>query len=741
MTEVNQVLSAEDLDYIISLPDVISARSKLDDLSDSSVVYFKIGVTDSLRSAIVTRLGLDFSNITEIPMRWIKGDTTPHIDKGKSEFNNTYLVYLNDSPGQLVLDNARFSIKKNTGFIFNEGILHETLDTGSVPRLLLGPMNELAEPVGFPTQPPNAIYYFSSEADALAAAIPLPNYDERPILASSIGSSVIYEVGHRDAFFSGAMGLSVDSSGIVYVADTYNHRIRKVTPSGVVSTLAGSVGGNSDGIGTNANFYRPYDITMDANGVMYIADTYSQRIRKLVISTGEVTTIAGSDIGFADGTGAAANFYLPTGVALDSSGNIYVTDSYNYRIRKVVISTGEVTTIAGNGNQGFDDGEAINTATFTYPGAIAVDSSDNIFVSESNNTMIRKISNGTVSSLGVDMFYDPGGIAVDSSGNIFVCNAGTSQIYKMNSDTGVVTTIAGNGSAGNVNGPGASASFFCPFGIDVDPSGNLYVCDVMNQIIRKIAAPSGGWDAWDGGTNPAIVTTLAGPPNPVLGYKDNNISLPATHWRIASNSTGSSIQTYIWDNGQTLNSEGVYLLYPSLSGSVCFLEGTTVLCLVNGIETYIPVEQLTKGSLVKTSLNGYKKLDLIAKEVMNNPGTDERIQNRLYKCTPAKYPELTSDLYITGCHSILVDTITDKQRAELIIQLTRIFVTDKKYRLIACVDERAEPWNSEGKYTVWHFALENENDRMNYGVYVNGGLLVESCSKHGLKNKSDMVFQ
>jgi hypothetical protein len=169
--------------------------------------------------------------------------------------------------------------------------------------------------------------------------------------------------------------------------------------------------------------------------------------------------------------------------------------------------------------------------------------------------------------------------------------------------------------------------------------------------------------------------------------------------------------------------------------------GTTVLCLLEGKEQYVPVEKLTKGSLVKTLRDGYKRLELIAKEEMSNPGTDERIEQRLYKCSTSRYPELTSDLYITGCHSILVDTITSDERAQLIKHLDRIFVTDRKYRLIACVDERAEPWNSEGTYTVWHFALEHENNKMNHGVFVNGGLLVESCSKHVLTNKSNMILQ
>jgi hypothetical protein len=212
---------------------------------------------------------------------------------------------------------------------------------------------------------------------------------------------------------------------------------------------------------------------------------------------------------------------------------------------------------------------------------------------------------------------------------------------------------------------------------------------------------------------------------------------PYSSWRLASNSIGSSPQNLVYANGTALNADGYYYLYPP---APCFLEGTTVLCQVGGVEQYIPVEQLKKGTLVKTSLDGFKAVVLIGNGPLLNPGNDERTENRLYKCSASKYPQLTSDLYITGCHSILESKITDKQKEDMIKHLGRVFVTDKKYRLIACVDERAEPWNSEGTYTIWHFALENENERMNYGVYANGGLLVETCPIKALKDKSNMSF-
>jgi len=394
MTSIyTNVLSNEELDYLNNRSEVLAAKAKLDAQS-SGMVYFSVPITNLIHATLQSRFGLNLPVDSQIPMRWIKGDIAPHVDVGASNFQNTYLLYLNDSPGNLVVDSQSYPIEANTGFVFNEGLSHETQHTENVPRLLLGPMNELAEPVGFP------LVYYPTEADAL------------------------------------------------------------------------------------------------------------------------------------------------------------------------------------------------------------------------NNTNI----------LGVN----------------------------------------------------------------------------------------GGYTVGDGG--------------PFGGY---------TSWRLASNSNGTSPQNVVYPNGSVLNAGGGYFLYPS---APCFLEGTTILCQVDGVEKYVPVEQLKKGTLVKTSLDGYKPVVLIGKGTIQNPGDDERTENRLYKCSPSKYPELKDDLYITGCHSILEFPITEKQKEDLIKHLGNLFVTDKKYRLIACVDERAEPWNSEGVYTIWHFALEHTDESMNYGVYVNGGLLVETCSIRFLKQKSNMTF-
>ena len=393
-------LSREELEYFNALPEVLAAKASLDSRL-SGMVYFSVPATNSIRDTFRSRFGLELTG--DIPMRWIKGDTAPHIDRGASTFEQTFLVYLNDSPGELVIDAQSYPIEANTGFSFNEGLSHETQGTGQLPRLLMGPMNEFAQPVGYGT----GIYYYSNKADADLA--------------------------------------------------------------------------------------------------------------------------------------------------------------------------------------------------------------------------------------------DPG-----------------------------------------------------------------------------IAIAYGGYSVY------TVGTYLNGSPT-------------STSWRLSTSSSGPSPTNVVYANGDTMNGDGnsaFYFLYPN---APCFLEGSLILCQVEGVDTYVPVEKLAKGTLVKTSLNGYKPVVLIGNGSIQNPGNDARTEDRLYKCSPSKYPQLTNDLFLTGGHSILVPTLTDKEREETINHLGRIFITDKKYRLMACLDERAEPWMSEGTYRIWHFALDHDNEKQNYGVYANG-LLVETCCIKTLKTKSNMIL-
>jgi hypothetical protein len=388
---IPNVLQPADIEYLKQLPDVRAAMLRLESQTSGSA-YLTLPLTEPIRAALTERLGLDLGDKTHIPMRLIKGDSLPHVDRAADTFTTTYIVYLDTTPGEFIVGSTAYPIESNTAYVFDEGLEHRTLNTGTEPRLLLGPMNELAQPVGAP------IAYYPTEADALA-------------YTNNLGYSGSYTVGQ-------------------------------------------------------------------------------------------------------------------------------------------------------------------------------------------------------------------GG----------------------------------------------------PFG-------------------------------------------------------------PYTYWRIASNSNGSSSQAAIYANGATLNNDGVYYLYPSFP---CFLEGSKILCQVDGTETYVPVEKLQPGTLVKTSRDGFKPVVLIGTGPLQNPGTDERTQNRLYKCATTLYEELTEDLFLTGCHSLLVDTLTDKQREETTKQLGKIFVTDRKYRLMACIDDRAQPWASAGTYTIWHFALEHTDEAMNYGVYANGGLLVETCSIRTLRSRSNM---
>jgi hypothetical protein len=163
--------------------------------------------------------------------------------------------------------------------------------------------------------------------------------------------------------------------------------------------------------------------------------------------------------------------------------------------------------------------------------------------------------------------------------------------------------------------------------------------------------------------------------------------------------------------------------------------------LKDGVEQYVPVESLRKGTLVKTYKHGYKAVEVVGTAAIMNSGDSSRSENRLFKCDPAAYPELASALFVTGGHSILVDALTPAQRDETVKSLGKIFKTDDKFRLTARIDSRSQPWGKEKQYSVWHFALENNEPSMNYGVYANGGLLVETCSLRYLKTRSNMSLR
>ena len=306
------------------------------------------------------------------------------------------------------------------------------------------------------------------------------------------------------ASFNSPPGVAVDSAGNVYVADEQNDEIRKISPSGVVTTLAGSAGqqGSSNGSGSAARFDLPFGVAVDSEGNVYVADAYNDEIRKISPS-GVVTTLAGSpgQQGSGNGTGSAASFYHPEGVAVDSAGNVYVADFANQEIREISPS-GVVTTLAGSAGLAGSSNGAGNAARFDYPFGVAVDSAGNVYVADRSNDEIRKITpSGVVTTLAgsaglagssngsgsAARFNYPMGVAVDSAGNVYVADRNNDEIRKI-SPAGVVTTLAGSaGLAGSSNGAGSAASFYYPEGVAVDSAGNVYVADYGNSEIRLVS--------------------------------------------------------------------------------------------------------------------------------------------------------------------------------------------------------------------------------------------------------------
>lgn len=281
------------------------------------------------------------------------------------------------------------------------------------------------------------------------------------------------------ARFSGPCGLAMDASGNLYVSDANNNRIRKITPAGVVTTFAGD--------GTKAVMYGPQGLTIDASGNLYVSDTYNNRILKITQS-GVITTLAGDAPGNKDGQGTAASFYWPKGLTVDGSGNVFVADYNNHRIRKISPS-GMVTTVAGTDIAGgFVDGDT-SVARLNFPSDVAVDGSGNLYVTDEGNYRVRKITPaGMVSTFAGASTYtilnNPRGITIDTYGNLYVADI-SRQIKKI-SPAGALTIIAGTGENGYTDGPSALATFNNPYDLVVDASGKVYVADWSNGAIRVI---------------------------------------------------------------------------------------------------------------------------------------------------------------------------------------------------------------------------------------------------------------
>ena len=316
------------------------------------------------------------------------------------------------------------------------------------------------------------------------------------------------------------IAVSVDIYGNVYIADYGNHKIRMVSSTGIITTIAGTgtVGNSGDGgAATSAQLYYPTGVSVDISGNVYIADQYNHKIRK-VTSAGIITTLAGTGTAGYNGDGNAATsaqLNYPMAVSVDVSGNVYIAEGGNNKIR-MVTSSGIITTIAGTGTIGSSgDGGAATSAQLNGPAGVSVDISGNVYIADGNNNKIRKVTSAgiitTLAGTGTAGYNGDGNaatsaqlnypmaVSVDVSGNVYIAEGGNNKI-RMVTSSGIITTIAGTGTPGDSGDGGAatSAQLYYPNGVSVDISGNVYIVDSVNHNIRvvgprgqAIALPSG----------------------------------------------------------------------------------------------------------------------------------------------------------------------------------------------------------------------------------------------------------
>src|SRR5437868_6660180 len=466
------------------------------------------------------------------------------------------------------------------------------------------------------------------------------------------------------AIFDYPYATAVDGAGNVYVADTYNYTVRKITPAGVVTTLAGLAGedGSADGTGSYARFSYLFGIAVDGAGNVYVTD-FSNTIRKIT-PAGVVTTLAGTPgvHGSADATGSAAQFWQPWGIAVDSAGIVYVADQANSTIRKIT-PAGVVTTIAGAAGAFGNINGTGNAARFNSPYGVAATPTGIIYVADSGNHEIRKITpakavttfagsattdgGGIGSSDGtgrIARFNYPNAVAV-SGATVYVGDTYNHTIRKITSN-GVVTTFAGTaGIPGSADGIGNAAQFYRPFGVAADKAGNVYVADASNSTIRKI-------------TSAGVVTTLAGTAG-VIGSGDGsgNAAQFSSPRGIAIDGAKN---LYVTDqNNQTIRKitpAGVVTTLGGVAGSYGIADGTG------------PSARFMNPAGIAVASSGTLYVaDSYNHEIRNGVPADLKIT-----CTDGKttVPNLSSDTYTitvtnTGLENVSGAVVTDTFPAQV----------------------------------------------------------------------------
>ena len=390
-----------------------------------------------------------------------------------------------------------------------------------------------------------------------------------------------------DAQLNTPYGLALDGAGNLYIADLFNHRIRKVDTAGMISTVAGDGTRGSGGDGdpaTSAQLNFPRGVAPDGAGNLYIADDLNHRIRK-VDAAGVISTVAGSGMGGFGGGGfggdgdpaVAAQLNTPSGVALDGSGNLYIADTNNHRIRKVD-PAGVISTVAGDGTRGSggDGGPAV-AAQLSWPRGVAADGAGNLYIADAGNDRIRKVdASGAISTVagggpvGDDgaavaaQLYFPSGVAPDGAGNLYIADANNNRIRKVDA-AGVISTVAGDGTRGFSGDGGAAvaAQLSRPYGVAPDGMGNLYIADATNHRIRKVdsagvisTVAGDGTFGFGGDGGPAVAAQLASPSRVALDGSGNLYIADTNNHRIRKVDAAGVITTVAGDGTRGYGGDG-----------------------------------------------------------------------------------------------------------------------------------------------------------------------------------------